>query len=152
MPVEIERKFIVRNDVWKDGTKNASELIHQGYLMDSDETTIRVRYTETKGTMTIKGKQKGMTRDEFEYEIPLAEAIEIFQKHCHKTLVKRRYKIFNNGLLWEVDEYIDKLNGLIIAEIELKNEKDSIDPLPIWIGEEVTNDIKFSNAFLAGIA
>lgn len=151
MPVEIERKFIVTDEIWKNDIKNSPELIHQGYLMDSEETTIRVRYTETKGTITIKGKQKGITRDEFEYEVPLGEAMEIFQNHCHKTLVKRRYKLFNKGFLWEVDEYIGRHNGLIIAEIELKNENDSIDPLPIWVGEEVTNDIKFSNAFLAGI-
>ena len=152
MPVEIERKFLVRNDIWNEAIKNESELIHQGYLMDSEGSTIRVRYTETKGTITIKGKQIGITRDEYEYEIPLVDAIEIFQKHCQKTLVKRRYKINNNEYLWDVDVYSGKLDGLIIAEIELKNENDRIDALPIWIGEEVTNDIQFSNAFLASKA
>lgn len=152
MGKEIERKFIVKKDIWEKFQKPTPSFICQGYLLISDQATIRVRYTETKGTMTIKGKQQGISRDEYEYEIPLDEAKEIFKNHCPKSLSKNRYKIRIGSLIWEVDEYINNLSGLIIAEVELANEDQKIDILPEWIGEEVTKDIKFSNAFLAGIA
>lgn len=151
MPVEIERKFIVRNKIWHTINKPDSVLIHQGYLLITEQTTIRVRFTETKGTMTIKGKQHGISRDEYEYEIPLNEAKEIFENHCQKTLSKKRYKISVGSLIWEVDEYLNRLSGLIIAEVELTSENRKIDALPEWIGDEVTTDIKYSNAFLAGV-
>ena len=151
MPVEIERKFIVKSDIWHTVSKPEPVLIHQGYLLVTDETTIRVRYTEKKGTMSIKGKQQGNSRDEYEYEIPLDEAKEIFKNHCQKIISKKRYKIPLGSLIWEVDEYINNLLGLIIAEVELKNENQRIDTLPEWIGEEITQDIKYSNAFLANI-
>lgn len=150
MGKEIERKFIVKKDIWEKFQKPVPSFIRQGYLLISDQTTIRVRYTETKGTMTIKGKLQGVSRDEYEYEIPLDEAKEIFENHCQKTLSKKRYKIPLGSVVWEVDEYINNLSGLIIAEIELVHENQTIDVLPDWIGDEVTTDIKFSNAFLAG--
>ncbi len=152
MGKEIERKFIVKNEVWENIKKPMPSFIRQGYLLITDEIAIRVRYTETKGTMTIKGKQLGISRNEYEYEIPLDEAKEIFQNYCPKTLSKNRYKIPVGQVIWEVDEYINNLSGLIIAEVELANEDQKIDILPEWIGAEVTMDIKFSNAFLAGIA
>jgi CYTH domain-containing protein len=102
--------------------------------------------------MTIKGKQQGISRDEYEYEISIDEAKEIFENHCPKKLSKNRYKIPVGLVVWEVDEYINDLSGLIIAEVELASQHQQIEPLPEWIGEEVTMDIKFSNAFLAGIA
>ena len=151
MAKEIERKFTVKKDVWDTIKKPASILIHQGYLINSEETTIRVRYTETKGTITIKGKQHGITRDEYEYEIPLEEAIEIFQNHCPDTLIKKRYKIEIGSLTWEVDEYAGKLEGLVIAEVELISEQQEIDHLPDWIELEVTQEIRFSNAFLSSL-
>jgi len=141
MGKEIERKFIVKNDIWDNFKKPVPSFIRQGYLLITDETTIRVRYTETKGTMTIKGKQQGISRDEYEYEIPLDEAKEIFKNHCPKTLSKNRYKIPVESVVWEVDEYINNLSGLIIAEVELSSEHQQIEPLPEWIGEEVTMDV-----------
>lgn len=149
MAKEIERKFTVKKDVWDNINKPAPTLIHQGYLMNSEETKIRVRYTETKGAITIKGKQHDITRDEYEYEIPFVEAIEIFQNHCPDTLIKKRYKIEIGSLTWEVDEYAGKLAGLVIAEVELSSEQQEIDHLPDWIELEVTQDIRFSNTFLA---
>ncbi len=149
MAKEIERKFIVKNELWENIKKPMPTFIRQGYLLITDETTIRVRYTETKGTMTIKGKQQGISRDEYEYQIPLDEAKEIFENHCPKSLSKNRYKIPVGSVIWEVDEYVNNLSGLIIAEVELAHENQTIDVLPEWIGDEVTSDIKFSNAFLA---
>jgi len=150
MGKEIERKFIVKKDIWEKFQKPTPTFIRQGYLLISDQATIRVRYTETKGTMTIKGKQQGISRDEYEYEIPLDEAKEIFESHCPKTISKNRYKIPVESLIWEVDEYINNLSGLIIAEVELVHENQTIDVLPEWIGDEVTSNINFSNAYLAG--
>jgi CYTH domain-containing protein len=151
MPKEVERKFIVKNELWDKIKKPKPEIIHQGYLMNSQETTIRVRYTETKGTITIKSKQSGISRDEYEYEIPREEATEIYQNHCQKKLTKKRYRIQIGYLIWEVDEYTGKLTGLVIAEVELISEHQKIELIPDWIEHEVTQDIKFSNAYLAGI-
>lgn len=152
MPKEIERKFIVKKDIWDKIIKPEPVTINQGYLMSNHETTIRIRYTERKGTFTIKGKQKGIIRDEYEYEIPRDEAIEIFQNHSQHKLSKKRYEIQLGDLKWEIDEYTGKLEGLVIAEVELNHEHQSIDFRPDWLGDEVTQDIKFSNAFLATIA
>ena len=150
MGKEIERKFIVKNEVWENFKKPMPSFIRQGYLLITDEITIRVRYTETKGSMTIKGKQLGISRDEYEDAIPLDEAKEIFENHCPKTLSKHRYKIPVGSVIWEVDEYVNNLSGLIIAEVELVHENQTIDVLPEWIGDEVTSNINFSNAYLAG--
>jgi len=149
MAKEIERKFIVKTQIWNKINKPEPVTIHQGYLMNSHETSIRVRYTEKKGTITIKGKQHGLTRDEYEYEIPLEEAKEIFQNHCPDTLIKKRYKIEVGTLSWEVDEYTGNLAGLVIAEVELSSEQQEINDLPDWAEREVTQDFKYSNAFLA---
>ena len=151
MPKETERKFMVRNEVWHKVIKPDPVLIHQGYLLITEETTIRVRYTETKGAMAIKGRHQGASRDEYEYEIPIEEAKEIFKNHCQKTLSKKRFKIPAGSMIWEVDEYLNRLSGLIIAEVELTSENQSIGTIPEWIGEEVTKDIKYSNAFLASM-
>ena len=88
MGKEIERKFIVKKDIWENFKKPLPSFIRQGYLLITNETTIRVRYTETKGTMTIKGKQQGISRDEYEYEIPLDEAKEIFEITAQKRFLK----------------------------------------------------------------
>lgn len=149
MPKEIERKYLVKNQIWDKIIKPDFTLLHQGYIMDAGGTTIRVRYTDKKGLLTIKSNQIGISRDEFEYEIPLDDAVHLYESLCSKKLVKRRYQITCFEKIWEVDEYLGKLEGLIIAEIELSSEDETITKIPTWIGDEVSFDIKYSNASLA---
>ena len=149
MAKEIERKYLVKNQIWDKIIKPDFTLMYQGYIMDAGGTTIRVRYTDEKGLLTIKSNQNGISRDEFEYEIPLDDAVYIYESLCSKKLIKRRYKIICFEKLWEVDVYLGELEGLIIAEIELNSEDEMIIESPIWIGDEVSYDIKYSNASLA---
>lgn len=149
MAKEIERKYLVINEEWEKIEKPNFLLIYQGYIMDQEGTTIRVRYTNEKGFLTIKSNQNGISRDEFEYEIPFDDAVNIYENLCSKKLIKRRYKITYYEKLWEVDVYLGKLEGLIIAEIELNSEEETILERPIWIGDEVSYDTKYSNTSLA---
>ena len=149
MAKEIERKYLVINEEWEKIEKPNFLLIYQGYIMDQEGTTIRVRYTNEKGFLTIKSNQNGISRDEFEYEIPFDDAVNIYGNLCSKKLIKRRYKITYYEKLWEVDVYLGKLEGLIIAEIELNSEEETILERPIWIGDEVSYDTKYSNTSLA---
>jgi adenylate cyclase len=149
MGKEIERKYLVKNQIWDKIIKPDFVLMHQGYIMDAGGTTIRVRIADEKGLLTIKSNQNGLSRDEFEYEIPLADAVNIFENLCSKKLKKRRYKIIYFEKLWEVDVYLGNLEGLIVAEIELNSEEETILERPIWIGDEVSYDSKYSNASLA---
>jgi adenylate cyclase len=149
MGKEIERKYLVKNQIWNKIIKPDFVLMHQGYIMDAGGTTIRVRIADEKGFLTIKSNQNGLSRDEFEYEIPLADAVNIYENLCSKKLKKRRYKITYFEKLWEVDVYLENLEGLIIAEIELNSEEETILESPIWIGDEVSHDTKYSNASLA---
>jgi CYTH domain-containing protein len=107
-----------------------------------------VRTTGEKGFITIKGMSVGATRSQYEYEIPLADAIEMLDRLCERPLIeKTRYRVLNEGLVWEIDEFEGDNRGLIIAEVELKNETQSI-KLPGWIGQEVTGDPRYFNANL----
>lgn len=147
MPVEIERKFLIANTDWKE---NISEEvpIKQGYLSVTPERTIRVRTKGDKGYLTIKGKTINTTRAEYEYEIPLSEALELLGL-CNKPLIeKTRYHVVTNGNLWEVDVFEGDNEGLIVAEIELENEAQEI-ILPNWIGEEVSHQNRYFNSQLS---
>lgn len=146
MGLEIERKFLVKSDEWKSLGKRT--LFQQGYLLVNKTRTIRIRTVEEKGFITIKGSVSGISRSEFEYEIPVEEAIMILETLCEKPFIKKyRTKIKLNNLLWEVDEFIDENAGLVIAEVELESENQKIN-FPDWIGKEVTGEIKYYNSML----
>jgi CYTH domain-containing protein len=149
MAIEIERKFLVDNEKWNKVIKPDGKLIHQGYLQRDNNKSIRVRFTDTKGTLTIKGAQVGISRPEFEYEVPLADAIELYNNFSEVKLKKTRYVIEHAGFNWEVDEFMDQNMGLITAEVELINESIQIADFPKWILEDVTNDDKYKNSNLA---
>lgn len=120
----------------------------QGYLSTAPERTVRVRTAGDKGYLTIKGPSRGASRLEFEYEIPLQEANQLLDELCHRPLIeKRRYKIPLGGLTWEVDEFFGENDGLILAEIELRDEHQAFDR-PVWLGQEVTGDPRYYNANL----
>lgn len=146
MGLEVERKFLVKSDEWKSLGKRV--FYQQGYLLISKYRTVRVRTIENKGFITIKGQKKGISRIEFEYEIPFNDARMILETLCEKPLIsKYRTKIKLNNLTWEVDEFLDENYGLVVAEVELENENQKID-LPNWVGEEVTSDKKYFNSML----
>ncbi|WP_456386377.1 CYTH domain-containing protein [Desulfolithobacter sp.] len=147
MGLEIERKFLVRGDTWR----NESDGIpyRQGYLCLDRERTVRVRtIDEQQGFVTIKGASAGVTRMEFEYSIPVQDALTMLDNLCEKPLIeKKRYTIMDNGHTWEVDEFFGENQGLIIAEIELTSEDQEFSK-PDWVGEEVTGDPRYFNSSL----
>ena len=147
MGVEIERKYLVKQDQWEDLEKPRGEMYRQGYLLTDPQKTIRVRQTSDKGFLTIKGLSVGATRAEYEYEIPFGEAKELLDQFAVAELSKIRYKIVFDNYLWEVDEFLAENNGLIVAEIELSSEDENFD-IPDWIGEEVTGEEKYYNSNL----
>ncbi len=147
MAIEIERKFLVIGDQWRNlGT---GKPYRQGYIRTQNpETTVRVRIAGDQGYLTIKGKKQGISRTEFEYEIPLAEATIMLETLCDRPLIeKTRYRITIEELTWEIDEFFGENQGLIMAEVELQTEKQSFN-IPQWIGDEVTDDLRYYNSSL----
>lgn len=146
MGKEIERKFLVRGDAWRQlGTGQA---YRQGYLNSDAERTVRLRTVGDKAFLTIKGRSVGATRAEYEYTIPLDECNAMLDALAEKPLIeKTRYRIPAGPLTWEVDEFFGDNAGLIVAEVELQSE-DQVFDKPDWVGEEVTSDARYFNANL----
>ena len=109
---------------------------------------IRVRVRDTEGYVTIKSRDGGLARQEFEYAIPLADAQSLLKLCGRRILEKIRHDVDHAGYLWEIDEYSGPLEGLILAEVELLSETED-PPRPLWIGDEITHDGSFSNSALA---
>ncbi len=146
MGIEIERKFLVIGDKWR-GLGNGT-LYRQGYLGGENGRTARVRIAGDQAFLTIKGPTNGISRSEFEYPIPLADANDMLVNLCQQPIIeKTRYIIPYQGQIWEVDEFSGENNGLIVAEIELATENQTI-ICPDWIGEEVSADRRYGNASL----
>jgi adenylate cyclase len=146
MGVEIERKFLVRDDRWK--ALGQGVLLRQGYLSSAPERIVRVRIEGETAVLTIKGRTSGATRGEWEYPIPLADAQAFLDSLCERPLIeKRRYRIPYEGMLWEIDEFLGENAGLVVAEIELAAEDQAFSK-PDWVGEEVTHDPRYFNANL----
>jgi adenylate cyclase len=146
MAKEIERKFLVKGDAWKKAAKGIA--YRQGYLSSVKERIVRVRTEEKKGFLTIKGITKEVSRSEFEYEISVVDANIMLDEICEKPLIeKKRYKIAVGVLVFEVDEFFGENEGLIVAEVELKDERQKVD-LPDWIGAEVSGDPRYFNSNL----
>jgi len=147
MPKEIERKFLVNREKWETIPKPAGDFFRQGYLSIEPEKTIRVRQTNDRSFLTIKGKTEGISRQEFEYEIPKEDAQNLLDHFAVSELSKIRYRVTFAGKLWEVDEFFGDNEGLILAEIELQNEDESFE-LPDWVGDEVSHDARYYNSNL----
>jgi adenylate cyclase len=146
MGTEIERKFLVKGDSWRAQARG--KRYRQGYLSTVKERTVRVRVAGEQGFVTIKGVTVGAARAEYEYEIPLPDANEMLDRLCERPLVeKTRYRIPQGDVVWEIDEFAGDNRGLIVAEVELKDERQTV-TLPEWIGEEVTGDPRYFNANL----
>lgn len=147
MAIEIERKFLVTSDAWRQGAR--TEEIKQGYLASGSRCVVRVRTKGSKGFLTIKSSARGMSRAEFEYEVPLADAVAMLQGLSAKAPIeKTRHVVIYAGKTWEVDEFHGVNAGLVVAEIELGSETETF-AKPSWLGQEVTEDIRYANASLA---
>lgn len=147
--IEIERKFLVKNDSFK-AAAFAKNRIAQGYLSSNPERTVRVRIKADKGYLTIKGltNETGMSRFEWEKEIPVDEAKSLLLL-CEKGVIdKTRYQIKVDKHIYEVDEFYGENEGLVIAEIELQSEAENFEK-PSWLGQEVTNDKCYYNSNLS---
>jgi CYTH domain-containing protein len=145
MGQEIERKFLVTRDVWRTG---AGILIRQGYLCIENNSVVRVRTKGERAYLTLKGNTAGITRLEFEYEIPLGEANQILDNLCIKPSIEKiRYEAYVSGFKWEIDEFLEENAGLVVAEIELENENQEFTK-PDWLGREVSSDFRYQNASL----
>ena len=149
--LEIEHKFLIKNDSWK---KSASEgiLYRQGYIKTQSKTAVRVRIAGEKSFLTIKGAGQGklgISRSEFEYEIPIGEAEAIMENLVDSTLIeKHRYLVEHDGKTWEIDVFSGDNDGLEIAEIELNSENEKFS-LPEWVGECVSGDLRYLNTSLS---
>ena len=146
MGFEIERKFLVRDPSVLEGRTGIA--YRQGYLSLDPSRTVRVRQAGEHGFLTVKGRDHGGSRAEFEYEIPLDEAGALLDL-CERPLIdKTRYRIDHASLTWEVDVFHGANDGLIVAEVELERADQPVD-LPDWVGDEVTSDPRYYNANLA---
>lgn len=148
MAQEIERKFLVKDSRFKELAFSSSRIA-QGYICSSRGRTVRVRIRDEKGYLTIKGPagENGLSRYEWEKEIPLDEAQELM-KLCEPGMIdKTRYLVQSGSHVFEVDEFYGENEGLIVAEVELSSENESFEK-PDFIGEEVTGIAKYYNSFL----
>jgi CYTH domain-containing protein len=147
--IEIERKFLVRNHTFKEMATRHFR-IKQGFLNSHPERTVRVRLSEERGNLTIKGagNENGTTRFELEYSIPADQAARLLAI-CEPGIIdKTRYEIPLDGHVWEVDVFEGENKGLIIAELELESEEEQFS-VPGWLGEEVTGQIQYYNSQLS---
>ena len=144
MSTEIERKFLVRGTDWRQG---APVRLRQGYLNRDKERTVRVRIAGSRAYLTIKGLTRGVSRPEFEYEIPLQDGEALLTLCDGLPLEKDRYTLQHAGATWEVDEFLGANAGLVIAEIELNDERQEFER-PGWLSTEVTDDPRYFNSSL----
>lgn len=146
MATEIEHKFLVKNDGYTK-MATASYRIRQGYLCRDPERTVRLRVKEDRGYLTVKGRNIGASRDEFEYEIPLHDAEKMLGMCLPPLLEKIRYIVPFGGHIWEVDEFGGSRTGLVTAEIELSSEKEDY-AVPEFVGEDITGNPAYYNSNL----
>lgn len=142
MSVEIERKFLVDTTKLKDLPNGT--VIKQGYIPTENQVTVRVRLKGEKAFLTLKGKSEGISRTEFEYQVPMDEAEEMLGGFCGDRIEKTRYEIAFGSHTWELDIFEGLNKGLVIAEIELQNENEQFD-LPEWVTDEVSDDMRYYN-------
>jgi adenylate cyclase len=148
MGLEIERKFLVKKASWRDSVEEREPIL-QGYLAETGRATVRVRAKGDRGFLTIKGRTTGVTRSEFEYEIPIEDARTMLETLGSLPVIdKVRHRVRCGGHLWEVDVFAGENAGLVLAEIELGSEEESFE-LPDWAGAEVSDDPRYYNSNLA---
>lgn len=146
MAKEIERTFLVKNYNFKEMATDTIVIL-QGYLNRDPERTVRIRLANERAFLTVKGKNQGMSRHEFEYEVPLDDGRQMLSLCTGRILDKTRYIVPYKGHIWEVDEYNGDLRGRIVTEVELQSEDEEVE-LPPFVGKEVTGDPRYYNSQL----
>ena len=147
MGIEIERKYLIANDSWQENADEGIQMI-QGYMSSNDKSSVRIRVNGEIANLNIKSKTIGAQRSEFDYLIPVAEAMEMLETLCNKPFIKKtRYHVKFQDHTWEIDVFAGENQGLIVAELEL-NSVDENFVLPGWIGKEVTDDPRYYNICL----
>lgn len=144
MPLEIERKFLVKTDAWRDHATHA-ERLRDGLVARQDGLKVRVRCYGSRTTLCVKSGRRGLSREEFEYDIPRDHAEAIFAHCAGRIIEKTRHYVPGESGVWEIDVYHGALDGIVIAEIELPSETTVVTP-PDWVGDEVTGDPRYSKA------
>ncbi len=147
MGIEIERKYLVTNDNWQQNADAGIYMI-QGYMSSNDKSSVRIRVNDETANLNIKSKTIGAQRSEFDYAIPVAEAMEMLETLCNKPFIeKTRYHVKFQAHTWEIDVFAGENQGLIVAELELNSIDESF-ALPDWLGKEVTDDPRYYNICL----
>ena len=151
MALEIERKFLVTDDSYRALATGHTHMA-QGYLSTDPDATVRVRIADGRARLTVKSRNRGAVRGEWEYEIPAEDARAMLESCCGTRMIeKTRYFVpAGNGLVWEVDEFAGRHAGLVVAEIELPAEDTTFEKAS-FIGQEVTGDIRYYNSTLSGV-
>ncbi|MBW1907265.1 MAG: CYTH domain-containing protein [Deltaproteobacteria bacterium] len=146
MAEEIERKFLVSGEAWRETAEGTR--YRQGFLSTEPERTVRVRVAGPRGSITVKGKNVGARRAEFEYEIPVADAERMLDTLCQRPLIEKiRYTLAVGPHTWEIDVFEGSNAGLVVAEIELSREDEAFER-PEWVGDDVTDDPRYFNSNL----
>lgn len=147
MPVEIERKFLIKNDSWWSAVSRSTQ-IRQGYLAPISKASVRIRVEGDSANINIKSATLGIQRMEYEYPIPKDQALEMLDNLCEKPqIAKNRHRVKYGKHTWEIDEFFGDNLGLMVAEIELGSTDESFE-IPEWIGMEVTDDKRYYNVNL----
>jgi adenylate cyclase len=147
MAVEIERKFLIRNDDWRSAVRD-TQTMRQGYLNNETRCSIRVRTNGARAWLNIKSVTIGAQRQEFEYEIPLDDGNVLLDTLAHRPFIEKHRHLVDVGRhVWEIDEFLGDNAGLIVAEIELHEPEEAFE-LPSWLGQEVTEDVRYYNTNL----
>lgn len=153
MGIEIERKFLLKNDDWKQRVSSSTDF-KQGYLVGANDNSrsgkasVRIRIEGDSANVNIKSMTLDISRQEYEYSIPLEDAVKMLTELCEKPLIEKvRHVVKHEGHEWEVDVFSGDNEGLIVAEIELQNENEQFS-VPSWIGEEVSDQVKYYNVNL----
>jgi len=144
---EIERKFLVIGGAWRNSVES-SEHFRQGYLVTGPQRAVRIRASARRAWLAVKAATDGIERIEYEYPVPLPDANHMLDAVCLQPVIeKTRHWVRHGGLVWEIDVFEGENSGLVVAEVELQSEGQSI-CLPDWVGEEVSDNAKYYNASL----
>ena len=148
MGIEVERKFLVSDESWRDAVTSSTRIV-QGYIAQTGSATVRVRVRGDRGFLTIKGLSVGVSRSEFEYEVPVADALAMLDELAQGPVIdKVRHLVPVGGHVWEVDVFAGENAPLVMAEVELADSEEAF-VRPDWAGVEVSDDQRYFNVNLA---